>query len=500
MPKTEPRALHLLHPGWTLALPFLALTCLMLCRPDRLLYTSLISTSIYALMPWIFPSCRLRVDHYFCPMNVALVLMSLRLAVVPMLVMATGPESRVLAVLPSLSSMEGALLIDTLAYIAFCLSLALAPRRLMMPRSPVIAHLLSQTPGFAMTWAFAAIGMLGFFWAFGAPSNLLLFYSDPDQIAEFQKSLEGTLRGLFSTIFRPFFAYALVAWWSRVADKSIAAFPNVPQGGSWRPVIVGLVAAVGITIANITFNFNRAAFVFPLICLTAVYSARVRRIPLGATVMAMMLILPLLIAIETYRAGFQPGAKKTEATLESIMGSISENVQAYSPGPQYAGLFYDKIGWGEHLYLGSTIAYSIMTPVPLLGKSFREDNGPALFNYALYGFRGNEDQIIPYSTELFANFHAPGVIAGFMLLGLFLSQTERWFHAAQSTFAAFSIQYVSLWAALLVVWSISVYSQIMIYFFCPIYFYLAVFHARAWLRAFNPRRLPPHQSPIGVTS
>ena len=470
----------------------------MLCRPDRLLYTSLISTSIYALMPWIFPSCRLRVDHYFCPMNVALVLMSLRLAVVPMLVMTTGPESRVLAVLPSLSSMEGALLIDTLAYVAFCLSLALAPRRLIIPRSSVISHLLSQTPSVTMTWAFAAIGILGFFWAFGSPHNLMAYYSDPDQTAEFQKSLDGTIIGLFSTILRPFFAYALVAWWSRVADDSIAR--DTPRGRSWRPVIVGLVAAVGIMAANITFSFNRAAFVFPVICLTAVYSARLRRIPLGATVMAMMLILPLLMAVETYRAGLQPGAKKTEATLASIMGGISENVQAYSPGPQYAGLFYDKIGWGEHLYLGSTIVYSIMTPVPLFGKSFREDNGPALFNYALYGFHGNEDQIIPYSTELFANFHAPGVIAGFMLLGLFLSQTERWFHAAQSTFAAFSIQYVSLWAALLVVWSISVYTQILIYFFCPIYFYLAVFHARAWLRAFTPRRLSHRQSPIGVTS
>ena len=263
MPKTESRSLHLLHPGWTLALPFLALTCLMLCRPDRLLYTSLISTSIYALMQWIFPSCRLRVDHYFCPINIALVLMSLRLAIVPMLIMTTGPESRVLAVLPSLSSMEGALLIDTLAYVAFCLALALAPRRLMMPQSPVIGHLLSQTPSVAMTWAFAAIGMLGFFWAFGIPYNLIVFYSDPDQSAEFQKSLEGTLIGLFSTILRPFFAYSLVAWWSRVADNSIAARHHTPRGASRRPVIVGLVAAVGITAANITFNFNRAAFVFP---------------------------------------------------------------------------------------------------------------------------------------------------------------------------------------------------------------------------------------------
>ena len=496
MPKTEPR---LLHPGWTLILPFLALTFLMLCPKERLLYTSLISTTIYALMQWIFPPCRLRIDHYLCPLNIAIVLMFLRLAAVPMLVMTTGPESRVLSVLPSLNTMEGALLIDTLAYTAFCLSLALAPRRLMMPRSPVIAHLLSETPGRKMTWSFAAIGMLGFFWAFGIPSNLLLYFSDPDQIAELHKTLEGTWIGLFSTILRPFFAYALVSWWSRVADESIAQ--KTRKGASWRPVIYGFVAAVGITAANLTFSFNRAAFVFPLICLTAVYSARVRRIPFGATVMAIVIFLPALIAVETYRAGFQPGAKKIDITLESVIGGLSENIQAYSPGPQYAGLFYDKIGWGEHLYFGSTIRDSIMTPVPLLGKSFRETNGPALFNFALYGVHGIEDQIIPYAAELFANFHAPGVIAGFMLLGLFLSQAERWFYAAPSTFAAFSIQYVSMWAALLVVWSISVFSQIMIYFFCPIYFYLAVFHARAWLRAFQPSPSPAlyRQPQIGVT-
>ncbi len=503
MPLTDSSP-RFVHPGWTLALPFLAFTFVLFC-PREPLYMSLVSTSVYALMPFLFPSCRMRVQHYLCPVNIALALMFLRLAAVPMLIMTAGPESRVLRVLPSMQSMEGALAIDTVAYVAFCLSLALAPRRLLGSRSGGTAQALAHTPGLMMTWVFAGFGLLGFSSAFGNLSNIVLYFTQPEEINAMQLSLEGTWTGFVGTIFRPFMAYAFIAWWSRVADESVLR--RVATGSRrvalMRSVCVGIVSAIGITLANLTFSLNRAAFVFPLVCMAAVYSARIRRIPFSATLAAIAVFLPILIAVETYRGSIQPGAKKTEATLASAIGSLSENIQAYSPGPQYTGLFYDHLGWGEHLYGGSMIVASIMSPVPQLGKSFRETNAGAIYNFAMYGVRGIEDQICPFASELFANFHMPGVIAGFLLLGLFLTQAEQWFDAAKTTFAAFSIQYIALWGALLVVWSISIYSQIIIYFFCPVYFYLMVFQARAWLRSFHPRPTPrpalSGQSHSGVT-
>ena len=159
-------------------------------------------------------------------------------------------------------------------------------------------------------------------------------------------------------------------------------------------------------------------------------------------------------------------------------------------GPQYTGTFYDRIDWGRQLYGGATLVSSVLSPVPILGKGFRDSSGPVLFNRAIYGVDDIQDQILPFASELFANFHALGVVVGFGALGALLSLGERWFAAAESTFAAFCIQYVFLWAAMLTCWSLSVFSQILIYFFCPIYVFVAVVQVREWLRRTAPRRRP----------
>lgn len=301
-------------------------------------------------------------------------------------------------------------------------------------------------------------------------------------MTEMKENMEGTWTGLLTTILRPFLAFGLVAWWANSKDSGSPA---------WRSSLVGLVAVVGITIANLTFSFNRAAFVFPLLCLAAVYNARVRRIPFGVTILAVALFMPLLIAIGSYRSTPETGGASAETTLAEAANDVSENLQAYAGGPQYTAIFYDRIGWGERPYGGSTLIASVMSPIPVLGKSFRETSGPALFNLAIYGTLGIEDQIIPFSAELFANFHLPGVIFGFFLLAMFLSQAERWFVASQSMFFSFFVQYISLWVAMLAVWSAAIVSQIAIYFFVPIYFYLGSLYTLAWLKGFQRRSLAP---------
>jgi hypothetical protein len=479
MPRPDSsRAIERLHPGWTLFLPLFAFTALIICPEERRLYTALASSAIYALMQFALPQCRWRLDHYLCPVNIALFLLLLKLVVVPVLIMTVGAESRVITLLPSMSAMEGAVRIDTLAYSAFCLGLALAPQGPLTSGSPSIAIALARTPGVGVNWLFVGFGLIGFASAFGTLPRMVVYFLHPEEVTAIQQELDGTWTGVIAMFLRPFLAFALVIWWARAVD-------DPARRGAQRPVVVGLLAAIGITLANLTFSFNRAAFVFPLLCMAAVYSARIRRIPLGVSALVIAVILPVLIAVGNYRSGLEAGQQTKEPSLTAAIGETSENIQAYSGGPQYTGLFYDRIGWGERLYGGTTLLASIMSPVPILGKGFRQTSGPALFNYAIYGTFAIEDQIIPLATELFANFHAPGVMAGFVLLGVFLSQCERWFDATSSTFAAFVIQYMSLWAAMLAVWSISIYSQILIYFFVPIYFHLAMIKARTWLKGFR---------------
>jgi hypothetical protein len=417
--------------------------------------------AIFAAMQWLLPRCRLRTGNYLGPVNLALFVFFLKLFLVPALIMIGGADSKVLSYLPTYDSMQNAVLIDTVAYVALCVGLSLAS-------SAAGGTLAEPGPSRLVVGIFAILGIAGFLAAFGNPARLIQYLFDADSSLESEP--DASLIALAGTFLRPFLAFALVAGWTRIADTS---------GNSFRSAFAGIAAAVGITFANLTFSFNRAAFVFPLIALAAVYSARVRRIPPALTVAVMAIALPILMAIGTVRSSRMAGGQPLNGSpFASMLADASQTVQAYSGGPQFSALFYERLGWGDRLYGGSTLIASVLSPVPVLGKGFREGSGPALFNEALYDVRGIEDQILPFATELFVNFHLPGVVVGFIGLGVALSKAQGWFDSAGSAFAAFSIQYMAIWGAMLAAWSASIYSQILIYFFGPVYLYVAL----VWVR------------------
>jgi hypothetical protein len=420
-------------------------------------------------MQWMLPKARFRTEDYFSPVNLALVLMLLKLVVVPALIITVGAESRlVLFPLPSMRSMEGAIAVDLLAYVALCLGLSFTPAR----RSGGPVLLPSPSPVFVAI--FMGLGLIGFVAAFGSVGRMFQYFVEPSAVSDIQKELDGTIWGLMGTFLRPFLAFSLVAWWSGIADHN---------RGLWRVTLAGLLTAIGITIANLTFSFNRAAFVFPLVTLAAVYSSRIRRVQAAWAVAVAALALPLLMIVSVYRSNLMRGHETAaDDAIQSVAQDASETIQAYTVGPQYTGTFYDYVGWGRHLYGGSTLVASALSPVPVLGKGFRETNGPALFNRSIYGIAGIEDQILPFNAELFANFHGVGVLAGFIGLGILLVKFEHWFQTSASTFSAFALQYAAMWTAMLAAWSLSIYAQILIYFFGPIYLYVAASHCREWLR------------------
>jgi hypothetical protein len=469
-----------LSPWWTLVLPFLTLLVLLLTSAERRLWVALFSTAVFVCLQWMLPQCRFRIDNYLGPVNVALTLFFIKLVVGPALIMLTGAESKVLSYLPTVESMQKAILIDVVAYVAFCLGLSCArPEGSNGRLRP--SWLAGPSPSDRIVLVFAALGVAGFLAAFGSPGRIIQYFLDPT--SELREDLDGGLVALSGTILRPFLAFALVAWWANRVDSSKG------RDRLWRSTVEGLAVALGVTFANLTFSFNRAAFVFPLTALIATYSARVKRVPVSLTALMIVAALPVLMALGTMRSNRIAKAETdTDAALESVVKDASETILAYSGGPQYSALFCERIGWGDHLYHGTTLVASVLSPVPIIGKDFRESNGPALFNRALYDVRDIEDQIIPFSIELFANFHLPGVVAGFFGLGVLLVAAQQQFKRASSTFAAFSIQYVAIWGAMLAAWSVSIYAQILIYFFGPIYFYIASRHVLGWLHRMSGKR------------
>jgi hypothetical protein len=254
-----------------------------------------------------------------------------------------------------------------------------------------------------------------------------------------------------------------------------------------RQTLATAAVACGIVLANLTFSFNRAAFVFPLVTLTAVFVYKVSRMsPLLMAAVAAIVAVPVL-TIGTYRANASAGAQAPRDGDAVSSHSLSEEIQIYACGPQFLGYLLDVAGWNKPLYWGSTLVSSVLDPVPLLGKGFRDSSGVAIYNRAIYGNSGVEDQIVPFQGELFLNFHLAGTVAGFFGLGILMAKFQRHFESARSAFAAFAIHYVSMWVAMLIIWSLSVLSQILVYFCWPIYVCLAWNWIKEWSRNERPK-------------
>lgn len=470
-----------LNPVWSLGLLLVVFAAMQMCPPERRLYATIGSTVAFVAMQWLLPKSRFRRDHSFSPVNVALVFLLLKLVVVPVLIMLTGGEARTLSQLPAWRSMELSIVIDTVAALALALGLTLAPPSAM--RS-LPAALRLDSPGPRLVTFYFVLGVVGFVAAFGTPGALIAYFREPQADEMLQQNLEGTMRGLAGTLLRPFLAFAMVAWWGRIAERGRA------EGSFWKPLLCGLTAALVVTVANLTFSFNRAAFVFPLVSLLAVYHLHVRRLPLLFFAASALVAVPLLLGVENYRANMRAGRAGADMDAAELLRSFSETVQAYAVGPQFTGTFYEKTNWARDPYLGSTLLASVLSPVPILGKPFREGSGPVIFNRALYDVDGVVDQILPLASELFVNFHSLGVVIGFLVLGMVLAWSEAWFLASPSVFSAFCLQYVFLWMATLSAWSLSVVAQIMIYFFGPVYCFALAAHGRTWLRRVAGRHTP----------
>jgi hypothetical protein len=155
-----------------------------------------------------------------------------------------------------------------------------------------------------------------------------------------------------------------------------------------------------------------------------------------------------------------------------------DTIQMYGAGPQYMGFLLETSRWGTRPLLGATLFPSLVEPLPILGRAFREYSGPVIYNEMIYGTREIFDQILPFSGELFLNFNVVGVILGFCGLAAVTRWLQRSFERASTSLEVYIWQYTAVWVLFLVIGSISVITQILFYFFWPIYLWCASKHFR----------------------
>jgi hypothetical protein len=398
-----------------------------------------------------------------CPLNWALFAFFLQLVVVPLLVCFFGPAQSTLPELPSQAAINIALLLSGLAFAAFGIGYhVMAGRSRASDSGPRPRPWPTSSP--ALVAFYLGLGILGLVLTFHNLDSILGYFANKNSAAP-QTVEDHSVSKVAGVVLRPFLGFVCVIAWCNWIDR-----------GRRRPAaLIGATAfaAGAILISYGTFAYNRGSFVTPLVALLAVYGMRVGRLKLRWLLVLGVVGAVLLTAFRVYRASDvtlgQAVVNSQQRQQIAAKTSVNKELQLYAGAPQFTGFLLAKTDYAGNLRYGKTIVASAMSPVPSLGKSFRPDSGTELYNRLIYGNLPVVDQVIPFQGELFINFHVPGVILGYLLLGLVLQRLQRGFELAPTSLQAFSWQYAATWTAYLVAGSVAVISQIFIYFFWPIY-------------------------------
>lgn len=430
-----------------------------------------VATLTFVLIQMTFPGCRPNLNRPFCPWNWALFVFGLKLVILPLSIVITGVEVGELPHLPTDFAMNVGMLISTLAFFAFAAGFWFCRRSARVQQSVgTVEPTRGWVPPRRLLAAFAILGTTGMFLAFGGVRGLLAYLTNPSgqlMLLELSRESPSTLASVASVVFRPFLGFAFIILFCRVSD----ARTDVGKPLGFTPPILAALAAMSFA----TFNYNRGSFVVPIVALVGVTLNKTRR-SWRQVVPLLCLLLVLLSVSTTYR--FLRGhvdllSEPTQGFSSAVHGfAFQETIQEYGCGPQRLGFLLEATHWGGQLHFGQTIISALLSPVPILGKPFREANGVTLFNKTLN--RGDAaDQLLPAEGELFLDFHLLGVALGFGCLGWIVGNLQSAFERSNSSFEMFMPLYASIWILFSVIGPLEVLSQILIYFFWPIYVYYA---------------------------
>jgi hypothetical protein len=423
-----------------------------------------VAAAAFALLQLFVPRSRPVRSHVLSPLNWAVLAFFLQLVVMPLVVATAGPEQAVLPRLPERAAIDQAILLAVAAFAAFTVGCALArgPRR---ATGPAVAVRLSPS----VMLLYAALGVGGLLVRFGSLGEVLANLGDPTRLIDLDAEQSGTLRGAASTFLRPFLLTGLAMAWSRWLDRPAEA------AGQVRRVAITAATAAAVLVVGATYGFNRAAFIVPLVAMAAAYAAPARRLSLTALALAGVVAVLLSEATQHYRAGGVPAAELTRsgAARQRVFdaGSLPSDVQVYGAAPQFAGFVLEAARQRGQPFTPRVLLASLLSPVPVLGKGFRDESGPVIYNQLIYGTTGVVDQILPFEAEVFLCLGPGGLAVAFLLLGAVVARLQRVFERAGSAFDRYALQFAAMWLTFLVQGSLSAVSQVFVFFMWPFYGY-----------------------------
>ena len=435
------------------------------------------SVGVYGLTLLFLPKYRPLRAMPLCPINLAHVIILLKFVIMPLSIVALGLEIAELPAEPSISSMLKALLLSCLLLVSFAAGFSLH-------RAVNTSHAYNSRTTQGHQWerkskgglAFGVscilIGLIGMYFAFPDLYSLWEYYLRPPQQSGLAISaVSATPQQVISGLLRPFLPFGLILLWGAYVSR-----PSIKRSIPLRTAATVVTAAL-IAIVLLTYSYNRGSFVFPIVALAASYSRHVAHVRAKALlVLALLLWLPMTL-IAAYRSSTYAltqllGEDNVRSDLTGRVNSTAA-LQVYAAGPQFEAYFLDSFNWSPPLTYGKAIVSSLLYPVPVLGKPFREDSGVIAYNRVLRG-PNNLDAVVPFEVELFCDFHILGVMCGGLLFGAAIKRFQNAFVKSRDKTDTYSCQYMSMWLLYLFVGGVSVVSQIFIVFMWPIYVYKVV--------------------------
>ena len=463
---------------------FIAVVTAFCCAPSENKYPgALVGACVFFLVQWLLPVCRPVSGKLLCPWNWALFVFFLQLVLLPVSLLLFGPLPGVLPFLPSDQAINLAILMNVAAFLTFSLTYHAFARRAKNGAwrnlAPAHSRVVERSPSLAYIGLNGGIGIIGFSIAFGALEKLAEYFSDPSgylsRVAGVSDKL-GLAAGLF---LRPFLGICVVMLWCRWLDRKGSRKARGLSG------ILTLMAILAVCLSNATFNYNRGSVVVPLVAMLAVTLSGPRRVSRVTVVFAGVAVLVVLLVAPFYGAYRSSKFTSHEIFRDSSVRSVlfdnvelTEMLQVYAGAPHFLGFFMEMGHWGANPRWGRTLISSALSSLPILGKSFREESGTAIYNRLIYGQLDAEDQIAPFQGEAFLDFHLPGLLAGFFVLGWVAFRLQRAFLNSVSSLETFIWQYLSIWTFFLIFGGLSVVSQIFVYFCWPFYLYFVYTNLR----------------------
>ena len=455
----------------TVALIAVAIFAIIACVgfPSLVILPS-VSVGVYGLTLLFLPKYRPLLRMPLCPINFAHFIIAIKFVIMPLNIVVAGLKIGDLPGEPSITSMLKALMLSCLLLVSFAIGFSLsrnvqATGAYNLPLAHEGERMREGNLAFGVCCLL--IGLIGMYLAFPDPNALLAYYLNPPKLPGLATSgFSAMPQQVVSSLFRPFLPFGLIICWSAYLGR-----PRVEQSVLLRASVT-VVTAVLMALVFLSYSFNRGSFVFPLVALVASYSRHVAYISAKRLlVFALLTWLPLAF-VGTYRSSpYSLTQLLEEDTLRSeLSGNTNSSLilQEYAAGPQFQAYFFDSFDWNPPLTYGRTSLSSLLYPVPVLGKPFRQYSGVIAYNQVL---RGHYilDSVVPFETELFCDFHIVGVLCGGLLFGAVIKRFQNAFEESRGKIDTYISQYMSMWVIFLFVGGVSVVSQIFIVFMWPIY-------------------------------